>query len=491
MALAIEHSRPFSFATRPVAFGILGLGVLLPPAEHPAPLDPESRQVEATPTATASCAVPKRLTAREARADLLDWLTTLRIVHPAPNAHYSAEELDAAMRAVLDGLPSYVDVADLYRRAAPLAARLGDAHTSILPPRALRGCYRMPFVVAHDAFCSEQPTLDMPAGSCVESIAGLPAEKVLGELRSLASSETAAGKDWLAPDLLPALAFSSAQGRPLRLVLRAPDGSTAERLAPAEQAPRAPKEALSFDNLAPDVARLTLRTLTRERETAFARAFGGIFAHLEKGRYRGLVIDLRDNDGGSTSVGDLLLSCIASRPYRTISEKRWRVSRPMQGSLRKNQADAPEYLAAPEGAVLTMHFDAKPPLPCSHPFGGLTVFLIGPGTLSAAMMLADAVQTFKLGLLVGEPTSSPPTFFAEAYETVMPSSRLAVTISTAAFVRASGDANDTRPVQPDIPISSPLEQRLSRRDAALDKARQLIEAWSYLNKTVTKSRLTP
>src|SRR4029077_20260352 len=107
-------------------------------------------------------------------------------------------------------------------------------------------------------------------------------------------------------------------------------------------------------------------------------------------------------------------------------------------------------MRGPDGTVVTEN-----DLPQSHPpatpfFDGTVCVLIGPGTFSTAADLSDAIKTYHLATLVGEETGGRVNTFGEGYDFRLPKSQLAVQVSSAYYVRASGDAADTRGVVPDL-----------------------------------------
>ena len=95
------------------------------------------------------------------------------------------------------------------------------------------------------------------------------------------------------------------------------------------------------------------------------------------------------------------------------------------------------------------------PEPREDRYHGPVAMLIGPSTLSAAMMTADAAKAFGIATLIGQPTSSPPNYFGETYAARMSSSGLLATYSTAHFVRANGDPEDPSLVEPHIRVDGP------------------------------------
>ena len=108
--------------------------------------------------------------------------------------------------------------------------------------------------------------------------------------------------------------------------------------------------------------------------------------------------------------------------------------------------------------------------PASHPlrpptFTGPAVLLIGEGTFSSAMMLADAARTYDLMVTIGEPTGGLPTSLGELGFHELPATKLRVPFCQKKFLRASGDAHDIGPVVPRVEVGSE-----PGRDAPLERA---------------------
>jgi len=103
-------------------------------------------------------------------------------------------------------------------------------------------------------------------------------------------------------------------------------------------------------------------------------------------------------------------------------------------------------------------------------FEGPVCVLIGGLTFSSATDLADAIKTYHLATLIGEETGGRANSFGEVYYYRMPVTGFLVTISSAQFVRASGDTTDHRGVMPDIEMRRSADDIRAGRDPALDRA---------------------
>ena len=171
----------------------------------------------------------------------------------------------------------------------------------------------------------------------------------------------------------------------------------------------------------------------------------------------GLIVDIRDNGGGNSKLGDALLARVNDHPYRRVSRAVWRKS-PDSDELLRSKAKPmwrwlfialpffiPDYAALKHGEDLISESKVT-----SYPrvvpgFDGQTCLLIGERTFSSAMMLADGVRTYDLMLTIGQPTGGVPNALGDIVPFQLPNSRLVVPFSMKTFVRGSGDEVRRRP----------------------------------------------
>ncbi|MEM6995377.1 MAG: S41 family peptidase [Myxococcota bacterium] len=432
---------------------------------------------DATPAVATAPPGPRSevLDRSQAIADLLDWRRRVLDVHPNPFLRTDASTFDRALRNVVARLPGTLTVDEFFVEVAGLAALLQDSHTSVAAPHDGAAKAQLPLVVEAETLCFSAAVATVPAGACVEEIAGLTSSEMLFRCRRLVSAETRAGRDRLVPGRVAFVAAAHGHTASIPLVVRLPSGEQQRVVISPTAIEPTPQAALDVERIADRILMVRQRTMLVADPADFERAFAGIFGALAERDVRGLVIDFRDNDGGDTRVGGLLLSYLTERRHRLIARKEWKVSRLMQRFVRDESTGFDGYLRAPLGAVLRTEVPLARPQSQANRFTGPVVFLIGPGTLSAAMMTVDAVREYRLALVVGEPTSSPPNYFGETYRYSLPHSGLQATISTAAFVRASGDESDTTTVLPDVRVDDRLEDRLAGRDLAVQSAVRMID----------------
>ncbi|MEM7155425.1 MAG: S41 family peptidase [Myxococcota bacterium] len=418
---------------------------------------------------------PQRLTKEQAAEDLFDWQRRLYEVHPDPERRLTKDELSAEIDEAIGHFPASMSRSVFYVMAAGLAARLGDSHTTLLHPEELASI-RLPLLVEDGELCLTSPVGDLPAGSCLQRVGRYPSSKIVPWARRLVSAETQVGLDRGVPRALPALGLALGLGSPWSIEGTTPNGDVVRAHLGLSDNPPPKMAAMELHMMPGSIAVLTVRTFAAEYGRTLLDAFDEHFEWLERQPVRGLVVDLRNNDGGSTIVADALLGHITQRPYRMLAMKHWKVSEPMREHLRELGPASSAYFDAEIGDDLLQQIQPTPPAKARHRFDGPVAFLIGPGTLSAAMMLADAIHEYELGLLVGEPTSSPPTYFGEIYTYAMPHSGLTATISSAAFLRASGDPRQPGPVEPHLRVDERLADTIAGRDPTLETALEALRS---------------
>jgi len=192
----------------------------------------------------------------------------------------------------------------------------------------------------------------------------------------------------------------------------------------------------------------------------------------------GLIVDIRENPGG-TNLGDDLLARITDRPFRGMSRIVTRRSPESDEMMRLAVKPMwrwlligvvlprymPRYVALEHGEETIDTFPVESPPRVESRFDGPACLLTGDGTFSAAVVLADAARTYDLMLTIGEPTGGCPNQIGHIGPFRLPRSRIVVNFAQRVYLRASGDESDVGPVVPHIEVTP-----VPGRDAALERA---------------------
>jgi C-terminal processing protease CtpA/Prc len=208
------------------------------------------------------------------------------------------------------------------------------------------------------------------------------------------------------------------------------------------------------------------------------------FVH-EVGRQnlRKVVIDLRGNPGGDSSVAIAILRSMGQTLQRGFSVA-VRVSPELllDMPIFAPSAIAPAFQAA--GLASPRPESTRYTVPGSMVLGLLNdrlghrqldevtqrslYLLTDGGTFSSAALFAVLVRDNGLGLLVGEPTGNSVTFNGSEIERTVPGMRYVLHLSTAKLIRPDEGAGSAPALLPDLRAPQTTASVRAGRDAALD-----------------------
>jgi len=216
-------------------------------------------------------------------------------------------------------------------------------------------------------------------------------------------------------------------------------------------------ENYTFEIIDNNIGLLTYNSCTGYKQ--FRKFLKKTFAKIKKENIRKLIIDIRENGGGNSELNDVLLSYLTSTPYQQSSGRYWKVSQEAKDAYAANSVYEDvfgkefmeTYMQTPNGTIIPSFEEALTyPEKSQNYFDGKTCFLIGPNTFSSANFLADAVKTYKISTLIGQPTGEYTNDFGEQIKFKLPSSNSLVFISSTYDIGANGDSSTLAPVTPDI-----------------------------------------
>ncbi len=180
------------------------------------------------------------------------------------------------------------------------------------------------------------------------------------------------------------------------------------------------------------------------------RFFRSLFKKLRERNTKDLVIDLRENRGGSTNIMEYMLDYLTSKPYRGISRMDVKLS---EGLFQQRNEYGKRYRHL-EGLVVTHKIKPKLPRDRGHKFKGRLFLITGPQTFSTAAMFALVVKEHGLGTILGEETGGVRETFGDALSFSMPNSGVMFGVSHKHFYPPDPKPEDkTHGVVPDIPVN--------------------------------------
>lgn len=171
---------------------------------------------------------------------------------------------------------------------------------------------------------------------------------------------------------------------------------------------------------------------------AVRQKIDGIFNQVQHDKVKNLVIDVSQNSGGNSAVGDIIIDYITSKPYYGY-QCNWRRSDEYLKQMDARGSKNERYAQTKLGEIL--HYDPSEHKPSKNKrrFYQKVYVVVGAGTFSSAIMFATIIKDNHIATLVGQtPTNGHPSHFGELYSANTPNTGLNVQFGVKEWIRPVG-----------------------------------------------------
>lgn len=418
------------------------------------------------------------LSPEQAKFDIGALFYTISEVHPNMYSVAGQISLLSAINQASESITDSISVEELYKIAAPIVAMIGDGHTNLFFPANSvfkRDTKRLPvwMHVESDRTITVDRSLDsiMPCGAKVLKINGKATDQIIDELMQYVSGETEHFRLSRLDDLRPLLHVSMpADSYEIEYV--AP-GTTEVRsytfpaLTPPEYMSRVPAPKNDNNSGEPYTFRIDeteqvgiMDFRSFENQDKMKTFADSMFTTLRKRGIRDLIIDIRENGGGASTVGDILLQYFTPKPFIQMEKVLIRIT-PTTRRLMWYGDMTPGiyYHVTPEDKF------HKPLSPEEGFYDGKVWLLTSNKTFSSAGSFAWAAQVFGASTLVGETTGGMNVAYGDVLGYNLPVSGITCGISYKRFWKHNADENDIHGAIPEYQVP---------KEEAMMKALQLI-----------------
>lgn len=203
----------------------------------------------------------------------------------------------------------------------------------------------------------------------------------------------------------------------------------------------------------------------------FTRFLKETFSQIRQENVPNLIIDIRNNPGGSSSIGDELLKYLTDKPFRQFEKVQIRMSR----QLFEVQPDFT--ISHPDveiGSIVKVEENVKKAENNPLIFKGRVFVLIGPKSASSSVSCASAIKHFHIGTLIGQETIDTTVSYGDCVPAKMPNSGLDFKVACKRFVCAGGK-EDGRGVIPDYEVKQKPQDTAKGVDTVLQFTLNLIK----------------
>lgn len=412
---------------------------------HSLTLAPASQPAEATvPTSNAPAGEASgagRLNPDALAQDIALARRAIETIHPGYDRSTARPELDAAWDALAARVALGLTDREFYARLSRVLALIRCSHTKAEPSpawsesRAKSPTY-LPFRFAASPgrmVVTASATPALRAGDDILSIEGRGTPALLAEVFDLVPADGWTDNTrWFAVggmsdlddcELDHYLPFLVPLGQTVRLEVRSPGDASSRSVTvpmmsrdaraaamPGQAAPRNLDEALSL-TIEGDTAVLTIGTFVAYRKPIQpADLYRPLFERLRDADARTLIIDLRQNGGGSDSAVIDLLRFLLPEPF-TPQTRAWVKTYRFGDLADKLDTWDKSVLTLPDELFTKLdngYYQLNQPAPTFEPltptFTGRVIALCGPANQSGATLCLAALKHLRGATLVGEPT---------------------------------------------------------------------------------------
>ena len=432
----------------------------------------------------------------------LDFLfKTIEEVHVNMYAYIRKEDFDLRREQLYRDMNHPMSGLEFYKLVALVVASLKNGHTYMHPPQKafgeyiLKGGKRIPLVLHWNGtnviLKSYVNPIDMPVGGEVLTIDNQNAKEFMTKLARYLPSENKAynlgileRKDILSMFLW----LDKGEAESLLLRIKDTEGTVEEyhiqSLSKTEIESEIENNKSKYETMSSSTgksARYTYRFIpdynagliefNSFRDLEKFRAFlNETFKELREQNVSNLIIDVRSNPGGSSSLGDEFLKFLTDKPFLQYE----RVDIKISTQLCKVQTWIKRrYFFARKGSIKSLKGQLIRPGQNPLRFSGKIFVLIGQRTGSSAVSFAQAVKHFDIGTLVGQETEDTLVNYGDCPSFTLSHSGLAFSVAAKRFVCAGGKP-DGRGVLPDYEVKQKPQDTAKGVDTVLQFTLNLI-----------------
>ncbi len=414
-------------------------------------------------------------------ADMDTLYARINEIHPDMFARISREEFEKRFVHAKETMPDSLDAVGFYRIIAPLVSSLQDGHTGVfisdddyrnsilyVLPDCLGITKNGRLIICRSDFT--ESVLDSRFNNeFVRSINGISSEEFINMVLSLKFGPEHFRVQWANEDMI---SFSVALNAPeyrieyecgdsLRvsvvkgieyneLVQRVTDFNAAKQHKRKEGDNKPVRKRLPFEYRIHEPLNTAIFTLK-----SFSYGNGALdgflkdmFSDIKKKHIRDLVIDIRDNGGGDSGVGDEIFQYISRRKFRQFDRMDVKISTPA-----KRKEDY--YSRYDNGTVQSFVIKNKRLRKNRYRFNGDVYLLTDNGTFSSGNSFACAFRYYDMGMIVGEKCGEPVADFGDYISGHLPNTDFYYGVSHKMFLLVGATEDDVNTfVLPDVEVSS-------------------------------------
>jgi hypothetical protein len=426
----------------------------------------------------------------ELKTDLDSLISFIEQVHPNPYANVSKKEIYRDIARSKKIIPDSASLIEYFAIVTPIISKLQDGHTQIIPPLAeLKSMnpYCLPFnpeISEQGKLYIPENLLNLPQGAEIVSINAVSSKHLFQKLLSSIGGES---YNWRVQKIKGSfsLRYGAFYGFTPNYTIKYKTGTkietstitgskyldllnlVSEKQKKVQTKSNNKNQPYSFKLLEDSkVGFMDFKSFTGE--AGFPAFLDSAFLVMKQKNAESLILDLRNNGGGNSWLGDELFQYISKVPFSQFGKVVVNYSNIRKLFYEKNRSKLAylsrlsdsDFNAIVYGSSNTTNQNSLKHLR-ENPlrFSGSIYLLTGINTFSSASDFAWCFQNFKMGKIVGEETGGFIVCFGDYITTPLPKTNLELIISTKVFYGYGATDKERHGIIPDykVPANKALD----------------------------------
>ncbi len=399
----------------------------------------------------------QRLSVEQQKADFDTLCAILEYVHPNLYIYQSVKEYDSNKAKIISSFTDSASISDFYLKIAPFVANIKDGHSMMLPPvtddlisHVKKDGRTMPLRIkaSGDVFIVDYPLVDnsgISEGDTILSINGVNSRDILKRMYSLWGAEKDNGiKEGSVNTYLSQLFWYMYRWSE-SYVFEVKHGDKIDDICldgiPQSVALKVIKERLSENKpesfscrFSSDYTKATLIIRNVFQETELKEFCDSVFKEINRRKVPEIIIDMRNNTGGSSQCVERLISYFPHPDYSLYSKSHLKVS---AYSKAYNKGRHPEIYSKicelSDGELFIIRdTPVKGNMKDTDLYYGKTTILVNSKTYSGASTFAHKMKDLGIASIEGD-TGCPDVYFGNFLHFTLPNSKIDYYITFAEF----------------------------------------------------------
>jgi hypothetical protein len=419
---------------------------------------------------------PRKYSPSEMRQDVDSLVKYLMEAHPNPFNKFPKACFFKSVSHIKSHLDRNLNKVDFYLRIAPLLGNLDDGHTDVhigqfynsLNPLILPYNFKLstkkPFINCSGTYKGIKT--ELPFGAEIVSINNVSAQKIVNDIIALNTGESRLFRAEFGATRFYFYLEALYKANGIYHIKYKNNGVIKEITLKGIRKNVLDEMAKGQADGHSDPPVCTLQLLNNNQTAVidfksfdwdgFKTFTDSAFTVIKEKHVQNLIINLINDSGGDSDVGDALFQYILNKPFTQYAKVLEKNSALLKQRLRQHRLGKPldsadkVLLARPNGSLDTEYVDKINIGDNPLRFNGRVIVLVNIETYSSASDFAQCFKYYNRGIVIGEETGGLIKSYGDIVTAHLPHSGLELTVSSKLYYNIGANESDWRGVIPDI-----------------------------------------